>query len=515
MSSYKKIRDLDLKLQADKDDELAVSDKDVFSTNRISIGQIVSAAFSHSDSVFEADASGNLILKDNAIDGSKIIAGTIKGEQLAPGSITAEQLTEGAVQEHLTENKTSRTTLVDNTGTVRSISSAYYGKTSFLVNSRSDGLAYSNDHEDGPNPRGFDHTSISGSNVTVSDHGLFEGAKVSISTGSAGVFPESSPIAENQDLYAKLIDKDTFQVSSTSGGSAIDLGPGWSGAYVLKRDVIVSMDVSDWVTSSYTAVYAPTVNYNFSTMESAYSWCSRNASLTYVNFLFAHKSNADVLWNNPGTSSRMSVDSEFDRPKNMLFYGNRNFGGAKLTGWGGAGGAATKSNYHSNLRCRLKVHCKNEAIPIWVRGTSDFGISNIWWIFDYENSSMTNSLIKASGTIFHWAHSSCDIINASGGSTIPLMAAEGCRFYLMGSVGYFGGLSSHDLAHVSGFSISNIGAPSSDAYITTESSGIFNKRLYNARTIASLYEGYTLNNSTGALTGGGDGRDFAGTNTAF
>ena len=386
---------------------------------------------------------------------------------------------------------------------------------SFLVNSRNDGVAYSNDHEDGPNPRNFTDSSISGSNISIPDHGLFNEGRISIAKGTNGIFPESSPISENQDIFVRIIDKDNFSVSFSPGGSIINLGPGWSGNYILKRETIVAMDVSDWVSSSYSPTYAPTVNYNFSTMESAYSWCSRNADLSYINFLFAHKSNPDVLWNNPGTSSRMSADSEFDRPKNMMFYGNRNLGGAKLTGWGGMGGAENKSNYHCYPRCRLRVHCKNQSIPMWIRGTSDFGVSSIWFIFDYENSEAINNIFNINNTVFHWKNSSCEIVNKSGGNFTVFSIGETAKAYFMGGVIYLGGLANHKFLNVGGFSIANVGAPSDDNYVTTESSGVFKKRLYNARQIAAIYEGYWLNNSTGGAEGGGEGRDFSGTNKEF
>ena len=343
--TYKKIRDLTPKEEVDSSDELAVSDKDTLTTNRVSINNLVKAAFSHSNSVFETDASGNLTLKLGAIDGSKIAPGTIKAEQLAPNSITAEQLSETAVQESITSNKTSKTVLTDETGVERTISSSYFGVINLMVNGRNDGIAFPNTHEDGPNPRDFDN-GIDGEEITVEEHGLENGGVINITSRNGTSFPESSPILEGESLFAIVTGPDTFSVTKTSGGSALNLGPAWTGEYTLSRDTIVAKDISAYVSDSYTPQYAPTVNYNFSTVESAYSWCARNANLTFLNILIGHHSNPVTNWNLPGESSRMSMDGQFVKPKTLNIFGNRDNGTNRLSGWASDGAGTVKTNYH-------------------------------------------------------------------------------------------------------------------------------------------------------------------------
>lgn len=505
--TYKKIRDLNPKETPDSGDELAVSDKNTLSTNRISINNLVKAAFSHDNSVFETDANGNLTLKLGAIDGSKITPGTIESQQLAPGSITGDIIAPEAIQQHLTSNKTSNPTLADNTGVVRNIGEGYYGVITLLVNSRTDGIAYSNDHVDGPNPREFDGSNIDNNIIYIPDHGLFQGSKLSISSSGSSSFPESSPILERQDLYVLIIDENSFSVTSSPAGSSINLGPGWTGKFYLNREVVVSMDISDWVTTNPGPSYAPTINYNFSTMQAAYSWCARNADITYINFCFAHHSNKFANWNAPGSGySRMDVDGQFNRPKVMHFYGNRNDGSDKRDGWISSGNATTKSNYHAYNRCVLKVYCNSNtnSIPIWVRGTSRFSVHSIWFEFDYQGTPRLNNLFNIGGSISSWHNASCDVVNAGAGSVLVFNSGEGNTLFMHQGTCYFGGLGSHNFIVVSLHSHTNVGAPNHDLYITTEStSGNFAKRKYNANQVTSIYVGHFINNSTGRATGGG------------
>ena len=523
--TYKKIRDLNPKEAPDSGDELAVSDKDTLSTNRISINNLVKAAFSHDNSIFEADANGNLTLKLGAIDGSKISPGTIKSEQLAPGSITGDIIAPEAIQQHLTSTKTSNPTLADASGIVRTIASNYYGVISLLVNSRTDGLAYSNDHIDGPNPREFEGSTISAGTITILDHGLFNDSKINISSVTGSSFPESSPIIDGQDLYVMIIDKDNFSVSSTPGGLSINLGPGWGGKFSLTRDVIISMDIADWTTSSNTNIWAPTINYNFSTMQSAYSWAARNADLTYINFLFSHKSNPISYWNPSGSNqSHMLVDGQFNRPKVMRLMGNRNDGTNKQTGVLGVNGSGVptvdttvKSNYHSYNRARLKVSVDSNvnSIPIWIRGTSNLNIDHLWFEFDYQGTPLLNNLFNIGGTVCTWLGSSCDVINpgsptkAYHNKVMVINAGECCHLYVMQSnYIYFGGLGDHDFIHVGTFSHVNVGAPNGWTYITTSSSnngssGTFQKRKYSANQASAIYHGYVIDNSAAVPRGGG------------
>ena len=501
--TYKKIRDLDEKIDPDSGDELPVSDKDTLATNRISINNIVKSAFSHSTSVFETDVSGNLVLKNNAIDGSKIVPGTIKSEQLAPNSITAEQLSATAVQENLVTNKTSKTTLVDSSGIVQTISSTYYGTINLMVNSRTDGLAFSNSHEDGPNPRDFDNNHIDGNIITVEDHGLINDGIISISTKNGSVFPESSPIIEGENLFVSIIDKDTFRVSKTSGGNPLNLGPGWSGDYVLNRETIVSIDISAYVSNNTNSPkFAPTVNYNFSTVESAYSWCARNANLTFLNLLIGHHSNPDSYWNEPGTSSRLSLDREFVKPKVLSIYGNRSNGTDRATGWISKGSATSKTNYHAYNRARLTVYPGSSyTLPLWFRGQSELKLAHFWWIFDYENSAPTNQFMNLPKAIVHWTSVSCEAINRNGGSIKVMNVGENANVYLMGGgTNYFGGLTSHEFLYVAGFSTAGVGMPKSSTYVVTEVGGSYAKKEYISHSAATWYHGRYLNNSTGAFS---------------
>lgn len=515
--TYKKIRDLDEKTTPDSNDELPVSDKDTLATNRISINNIVKAAFSHSSSVFETDISGNLVLKNNAIDGSKIASGTIKSEQLAPNSITAEQLSATAVQENLVTNKTAKTTLTDSSGVVQTISSTYYGTINLMVNSRLDGIAYPNSHEDGPNPRDFDNNHIDGNVITVEDHGLINDGVISISTKNGSVFPESSPIIEGENLFVSIIDKDTFRVSKTSGGTALNLGPGWNGDYILNRETIVSMDISAYVSNTSSNVFAPTVNYNFSTVEAAYSWCARNANLTFVNILIGHDSNKESYWNEPGTSSRLSLDTELVKPKVLSFYGNRSNGLNRETGWISKGSATSKTNYHAYNRARLIVYSGNSrTLPLWFRGQSELKLAHLWWIFDYENSTPVNQFMNLSKAIVHWTSVSCEAINTNGGSIKVMKIGENANLYLMGSgTNYFGGLTSHQFLYVDGFSTAGVGMPSSSTYVVTEVNGAYRKRDYISHSAATLYFGRYLDNSTGNFSTSNTTLDASSKNDSF
>ena len=514
--TYKKIRDLSPKEEVDSSDELAVSDKDTLSTNRVSINNLVKAAFSHSNSIFEADASGNLTLKLGAIDGSKIAPGTIKTEQLAPNSITAEQLTETAVQESITSNKTSKTVLTDETGIERTISSTYYGVINLMVNTRLDGIAYPNSHEDGPNPRDFDFNGIDGEVITVEEHGLENGGVMNITSAPGSSFPESSPIMEGEKLYAIVINSSTFSVSKTSGGSALNLGPGWSGEYTLNRETIVAKDISAYVSNSYTAKYAPTVNYNFSTVESAYSWCARNANLTFLNILIGHSSNPITYWNSPGESPRMSLDREFVKPKVLSLYGNRDDGLNRSSGWAGEGGATTKTNYHPYNRARLHVYSGSEGLAMWFRGQSELKLQDLWITFDFENQPQHNHLITLSKAIVHWTNVSCESINkSSGGQAAVMKVSENCNLYMMGGgKSYFGGVTGHSFMYVDGFSTGGVGMPGSTTYVTTEVNGAFSKRKYISHSAATFYHGRGLDNSTGSWSALSSSMDAsAGTNS--
>lgn len=497
--TYKKIRDLVSKEEVESSDELAVSDKDTLTTNRVSINNLVKAAFSHSNSVFEPDANGNLTLKLGAIDGSKIAPGTIKTEQLAPNSITAEQLTETAVQESITSNKTSKTVLTDEIGIERTISSTYYGVINLMVNTRLDGIAYPNSHEDGPNPRDFDFNGIDGEVITVEEHGLENGGVMNITSAPGSSFPESSPIMEGERLYAIVTGPNTFSVTKTSGGSALNLGPSWDGEYTLNRDTIVAKDISAYVSDSYTAKYAPTVNYNFSTVESAYSWCARNANLTFLNILIGHSSNPITYWNSPGESPRMSLDSEFVKPKVLSIFGNRDNGLDRSSGWAGEGGATTKTNYHPYNRARLHIYSGSAGLAMWFRGQSELKLSGLWLTFDFENKPQQNHLITLSKAIVHWTNVSCESINrSSGGNSAVMKVSENCNLYMMGGGrSYFGGLTGHSFMYVDGFSTGGVGMPSSWTYVVTEAGGVFQKRKYLTHSAATFYYGRSLDNSTG------------------
>lgn len=515
--TYKKIRDLNSKESPDSTDEVAVADKDTLSTNRISINNLVKAAFSHDNSVFETDANGNLTLKLGAIDGSKISPGTIKSEQLAPGSITGDAIAPEAIQQHLVTNKTSKPVLADSTGVVRTISNSYYGVISLLVNNRADGLAHSNDHIDGPNTREFAGTLISSQIITIMDHGLFNDSKITISSMAGSSFPESSPIIDGQDLHVKIIDKDNFSVSLTSGSLAINLGPGWEGQFTLRRDTIVSKDISAWVSDSYSPIYASTVNYNFSTVEAAYSWCARNADLTFVNILIGHHSNPVTYWNSPGASSRLSLDPEFVKPKLLCIFGNLDNGTNRQRGWDGAGNAEQKTNYHPYNRARLHVYSgATRTLPLWFRGQSELKIENLWWLFDYEDNTSVNQFMNIGKAIIHWSNSSCEAINRAGGALKALNIGENGFLYMMQfGANYFGGLSSHGFLHVEGFSSGGVGMPGDSAYVVTEVNGTYAKRRYVTSVAAALRSGRTLDNSTGSWSAAGTDMEYTNTNVAI
>lgn len=515
--TYKKIRDLTPKEEVESSDELAVSDKDTLTTNRVSINNLVKAAFSHSNSIFEADASGNLTLKLGAIDGSKIAPGTIKTEQLAPNSITAEHLNSTAVQESITSNKTSKTVLTDEIGIERTISSAYYGVINLMVNTRLDGIAYPNDHEDGPNPRDFDFNGIDGDVITVEEHGLENGGAMNITSAPGSSFPESSPIMEGERLYAIVINSSTFSVSKTSGGSALNLGPGWNGEYTLNRDTIVAKDISAYISNSYTPKYAATVNYNFSTVESAYSWCARNANLTFLNILIGHSSNPLTFWNSPGESSRLTLDREFVKPKVLSIYGNRDNGLDRSSGWVGEGGATSKGNYHPYNRARLHIYTGGEDLALWFRGQSELKLAGLWMTFDFEGDSQRQHLINLGKAIVHWTNVSCEVINrSSGGSGVVMKSGEHCNLYLMGGgKNYFGGLTSHGFMYIEGYSSGGAGMPSSWTYVVTEASGVFKKRKYLSHSAGSLFMGRTLDNNTGAFTSHSTTMEFSDGSPAF
>ena len=515
--TYKKIRDLTSKEAVESSDELAVSDKDTLTTNRVSINNLVKAAFSHSNSVFEPDASGNLTLKLGAIDGSKISPGTIKTEQLAPNSITAEQLSSTAVQESITSNKTSKTVLTDPNGVERTISSNYYGVINLMVNTRLDGIAYPNEHEDGPNPRDFDFNGIDGEVITVEDHGLENGGIINITSRAGSSFPESSPILEGESIFVIVTGSDTFSVTKTSGGSALNLGPSWDGEYTLNRDAIVAKDISAYVSDSYSPKYAPTVNYNFSTVESAYSWCARNANLTFLNLLIGHSSNPVTFWNSPGESSRLKLDGEFVKPKVLSIFGNRDNGLDRSSGWAGEGGATTKTNYHPYNRARLHIYTGGEYLPLWFRGQSELKLAGLWLVFDYENTSNTAQFMNLSKAIIHWTNVSCEAINRTGNSGVVVKVGEGGNLYMMGGgKNYFGGLKDHEgFIYIDSFATGGIGMPSSWTWIVTEVGGVFKKRKYLTHSASTLYFGRSISNSTGAWSALSETMHASDGNSAF
>ena len=515
--TYKKIRDLVSKEEVESSDELAVSDKDTLTTNRVSINNLVKAAFSHSNSVFEPDANGNLTLKLGAIDGSKITPGTIKTEQLAPNSITAEHLSSTAVQESLSSNKTSKTVLTDHNGIERTISSSYYGVINLMVNTRMDGIAYPNSHEDGPNPRDFDFNGINGEDITVEDHGLENGGVINITSRAGTSFPESSPILEGESLFAIVTGPNTFSVTKTSGGSALNLGPSWDGEYTLNRDTIVAKDISAYISNSYTPRYAATVNYNFSTVQSAYSWCARNADLTFLNILIGHSSNPVTFWNSPGESSRLTLDSEFVKPKVLSIFGNRDNGLDRSSGWAGEGGATNKTNYHPYNRAQLHIYTGGEDLALWFRGQSELKLSGLWMVFDFEGDSQRQHLINLGKAIVHWTNVSCEVTNkSSGGSGIVMKSGENCNLYLMGGGrNYFGGLTGHGFMYIEGYSTGSVGMPAGWTYVVTEASGVFKKRKYLTHTAGSLFQGRTLDNNTGNFTSHSTTMETSDGNSAF
>ena len=239
--------------------------------------------------------------------------------------------------------------------------------------------------------------------------------------------------------------------------------------------------------------------------------------MTFVKILIGHHSNPVSYWNSPGESSRLSLDSEFVKPKVLCIYGNRDNGVDRQSGWGSSGASTTKSNYHSYNRARLHVYTGlNAGLPLWFRGQSELKIAHLWWIFDYENNGSYNQFMNIGKAIIHWTSSSCEAINRTGGDLKALNIGENGNLYMMQTGrNYFGGLSTHEFLHVEGFSTGGVGMPNNDTYVVTEVNGSYSKRRYVTCTAAALREGRLLNNSTGAWSSAGSSMEYTHTSVAI
>ena len=390
-------------------------------------------------------------------------------------------------QRNITVSVENQLTLVDGFGISQTLNASYAGIvfTRVYETGVSDGSL-------GPNDRtvvaSASTVSIANNTITVASHGFEEDGIVRIKLPVSGGGTVPGGIEVGIDYYANVVDGDTIKLKTTNGGSVLDLTSVGSGNFLVTRDLLVAYNVSDWVTTSSSAVMVTMVNFPFKYGTDAYKWLARYSTAKNVAFccggLFGSSTQHSFFyWNRVAKGDRptpaIAGGAEWEPFDDVYFYGNLKGN----TGWGFTGTAkkigvtnfsANGKTYlgsgvglsHDNPeevanpgygnwrnyvfcphdRCRMitNVWPSDSGIPFWFRYPKKVYINNIWLDFQVRETGYVGSMISSGAkvttlnnvVIYNWtgqSTGSTSFGNFSGHYSPIGIGEGGAKLYNVGS----------------------------------------------------------------------------------
>ena len=343
----------------------------------------------------------------------------------------------------------------------------------------------------GPNDRtvaaSASTVSVSNNTITVASHGFEENGIVRIKLPVSGGGSAPGGVVLGQEYYANVVDGNTIKLKTTSGGSALNITSSGSGNFLVTRDLLVAYNVSDWVTTSSSAVMVTMVNFPFKYGTDAYKWLARYSTAKNVAFCcggnFQTSTQSSFFyWNRIAKGDRptpaIAGGAEWEPFDDVYFYGNLKGN----TGWGftGSGKKIGVTNFTANGktylgsgvglsydipeavanpgygnwrnyvfaphdRCRMitTVYPSDSGIPFWFRYPKKVYINHIWLDFQVRETGYVGSMIRTGAkvttlnnvAIYNWTQSSAGASwgNFNGAYTPILVGEGGAKLYNVGS----------------------------------------------------------------------------------
>lgn len=451
-------------------------------------------------------------------------------------------------QRNVTIQVQNETQLGDASGLVQNISPTYNG---FVA------VQFSNlgsTDPQGPNDRTVDAASMvstSNNEITVTNHGFKNNhiARLKLPISGGGTIPSSFVVGQN--YYVKVVNSNTIQLCASSGGTAINITNAGTGSFLVARDLMVSFDAGDWMTTSSSSIFVVCVNYEFRYWTDAYKWFVKYSGctnmITLANntgsgsvFCDWNRSSGDKLAPNVGGGQQFQPLSKFhihghleSKDPNLINDGNKRKGAT--TSFTFETGAGYLYNY-TLMGCRIKMHVNNSTDVgnlMWIRFCNEIKISDAsfdW--FPQHNGFSFNSLWTFSGAAITslynvynviWSsqslpgHASSYYSLASGTFSASNYYLNSAECYFMQS-NYFGnyGLSTNNWAANGGTMI--LGAPSQYSYFWQAYSylPVIEYRRRHGAHISETYAGTSfIKANTATPTTDGYTRTSSGSQNAF